>query len=208
MKRREHRPPTVHDLRVAHATFADKEARDLFYRVATELVDRAITRKTTITFGESIAVLLATWNRRFYQRGRRCDRRHVDQIDSALERRKSEFLAYRARRLETLDDAEEQAITDHFASFESFLGRVDVAKCFHLIAPNFFPLWDKEIAAEYGCALKELGKNAGQYWKFMKLVRGDIRRLHGAAAIEKAVGTPALKALDEYAYCKYTTGWI
>lgn len=83
-----------------------------------------------------------------------------------------------------------------------------VAKCFHLIAPSFFPLWDNEIAAEYGTPLQELGKNAGQYWAFIRKVQADIQKLGGAGAIEKAVGTRALKALDEFAYCKFTTGWI
>jgi hypothetical protein len=172
------------------------------------LVDRAIRGETGISFGESIAVLLATWNRRFYQRGRRCDRKHVEQIDAALERRRSNFLAYRHRSIETVGDGEEGAIKEHFAYFEPFLGRVGVAKCFHLIAPSFFPLWDNEIAAEYGTPLQELGKNAGQYWAFIRKVQADIQKLGGAGAIEKAVGTPALKALDEFAYCKFTTGWI
>ena len=93
MRRADHRTPTITQLKRAHSTFADKEARDLFYRVATELVDRAFKQETQISVGESIAVLLATWNRRFYQRGRRCDRRHVDMIDEGLEGRQVLSLA-------------------------------------------------------------------------------------------------------------------
>ncbi len=152
--------------------------------------------------------MLATWNRRFYQRGRRCDRRHVEQIDASIEDRKVEFRAYRLRGIESLREHEAWTIQDHFGHFEPFLGRVGVAKAFHLIGPTFFPLWDNEIAAEYGVPLKQLGNNASQYWRFMVLVKADIHKLGGAAAIEGAVGTPALKALDEYAYCKFTAGWI
>src|SRR5258708_2422669 len=208
MRRTNHRTPTITQLKRAHSTFADKEARDLFYRVATELVDRAFKQRTRISIGESIAVLLATWNRRFYQRGRRCDRRHVEMIDEGLEGRQVEFRAYRRRSLESLRDSEETVIRQHFTYFEPLLGRVGVAKCFHLIAPNFFPLWDNAIATEYGVPLRKLGNNAGQYWEFMCSVKGDLQKLGGASAIEMAVGTPALKALDEYAYCMFTAGWM
>jgi len=208
MSRVAHRTPTLSQLKLAHSTFADKEARDLFYQVATELVDRAFNRTTKFSVGQAIAVLLGTWNRRFYQRGRRCDRRHVEKIDGSIEARQSEFQKYRARSIESLRDDEQSTIQRHFAHFEPFLGRVGVAKAFHLIGPNFFPLWDNEIASEYGVPLKSPNGNAVQYWKFMVIMKADIQSLGGAAAIEKAIGTPALKALDEYAYCRFTTGWI
>jgi len=184
------------------------EARDLFYRVALGLVDRAFSGQSDLTVGESIAVLLATWNRRFYLRGRRCDRCHVEMIDLAIRKRYQAFSVYRQRSLESLTEADQPAITAHFEYFESFLGRVGVAKCFHLLAPHFFPLWDTQIAAEYGVPLREVGRNAARYCAFMWIVRADIERLGGRDAIEKAVGVPALKALDEYAYSKFTTGWL
>jgi hypothetical protein len=47
-----------------------------------------------LSLGEAVAVLLATWNRRFYQRGRRCDGRHVDMIDTAIRSPRRIFTAY------------------------------------------------------------------------------------------------------------------
>jgi hypothetical protein len=208
MSRQRHRPPTLRQLKEAHRVFSEKEARDLFYRVATDLVDRAFSGGSALSVGESVAVLLATWNRRFYQRGRRCDRRHVDQIDQAIRDRYQDFVRYRGRTLESLIAADRPEIATHFAYFESFLGRVGVAKCFHLLAPRFFPLWDTAIAAEYGVPLRKAGRNAERYYTFMLTVKADIERLGGRDAVERAAGISALKALDEYAYCKFTAGWI
>lgn len=41
----------------------------------------------------------------------------------------------------------------------------------------------------------------------MHVVKHEIARLGGVAAIESAVGTTALKALDEYNYCA-AKGWM
>ena len=78
--------------------------------------------------------------------------------------------------------------------------------CFHLLAPRFFPLWDNTIASAYHMPLSGWA-NARRYRRFMHVVKHEIARLGGVAAIESAVGTTALKALDEYNYCA-AKGWM
>jgi hypothetical protein len=202
------RSPTISQLRKAHKVFAREEARDLFYRVATDLVERSTRGESELSLGEAVAVLLATWNRRFYQRGRRCDAHHVDVIDKAIQSRRQVFATYRSRTIDTLAEADEHDILRHFASFEQFLGPVGTAKCFHLLAPRFFPLWDRSIAAEYGVPLGEMGRNANRYFRFMQTVHLEVERLGGSEAIQRAIDVPALKALDEYAYSRFTKNWL
>src|SRR5579872_2653070 len=130
--------PTIPQLRKAHRVFAREEARDLFYRVATDLVERSIRGESEMSVGEAVAVLLATWNRRFYQRGRRCDARHVDLIDKTIKARDRLFSGYRSRTIDTLAETDEQDVLKQFASFEQFLGPVGTAKCFTCSHPGSF----------------------------------------------------------------------
>lgn len=93
-----------------------------------------------------------------------------------------------------------------FKEFEAVLGPVGTAKCLHILAPAFFPLWDRAIARSYGLALgvSSTGKNARRYFDFMGCAKKQIESLGG----EKAIGRNPLKAIDEYNYCKFTKKWI
>jgi len=124
-----------------------------------------------------------------------------------LAKRRATVLSYRRRQIDTLSEEEGEAVRAVFARFEPLLGRVGTAKCLHLIAPTFFPLWDTNIAAKFGTRLKP-GSNANQFWRFMRLIQGDIRALGGSTAIKKVLGNSALKLLDEYAYAKFTMRWV
>jgi hypothetical protein len=50
--------PTLRDVRKARQLFLDNEPRDLFYRVATELIRQARAGQTSISMAEALAVLL------------------------------------------------------------------------------------------------------------------------------------------------------
>jgi hypothetical protein len=97
----------------------------------------------------------------------------------------------------------EDAARDVFASFDALLGPVGAAKALHLLAPRFFPLWDTKIANAYGFRPRR-GRSADSYLDFMELVQVQCGRLGG----EKAMGRDALRALDEFNYCRYTKGWL
>jgi len=59
--------PAIQEIEAARITFEEHEPSDLFYRAATELVDLAISGKTSLKLAEALAVLLITWNRSYYQ---------------------------------------------------------------------------------------------------------------------------------------------
>jgi len=195
--------PTPKDLEAARTAFESREPRDLFYRAATELVELAIRQSTALTLAEALAVLLQTWNRSFYQY-RRFDIRHFSDIELLVTRHRRQFLAFRPRSIQTVTAADDLGVKSLFAAFEEVLWPVGAAKCLHLLAPHFFPLWDRAIAQRYGLAMKRKGFNRDNYWQFMSIVREQCRVLGGG----RPVGPGLLKAIDEFNYCKYSKKWI
>src|SRR5580704_6818764 len=59
--------PTVREIGKARKAFHQREPRNLFYRVATELIDLSIRKATTLSVSEALSVLLQTWNKSFYR---------------------------------------------------------------------------------------------------------------------------------------------
>jgi hypothetical protein len=80
---------------------------------------------------------------------------------------------------------------------------VAVAKALHLLAPGFFPLWDKKIAVAYRCDYYL--KPAERYIDFTRLSQGQARELE---KVIPPAGKTLLKLIDEYNYARYTKGWI
>lgn len=194
---------SIKEITMAHTIFLKKEVRDLFYRVAMDYVSRAIEGQTELTLAEALSVLLLTWNSAYY-RFRGFDENHLEEIEGLLEENLPAILDYREREIVTLEETESRQIEELFADFEKVLGPVGTAKALHLLAPRFFPLWDRKIAKVYGFDLGDKGSNSKRYLEFMKISREQCIRLKGK--IEK--GQNILKLLDEYNYCKYTKGWI
>lgn len=191
--------PSVKELAAAHAMFEANEPRDLFYRAATELVDLALRRATSLTLAEALAVLLQTWNRPFYQY-RRFDDHHFRDIERLLVSHLQAILAFRDRGIDDLCSDDEEHVRSILTEFEQLLGPVGAAKCLHLLAPRFFALWDGAIARAYGTPLLRRGQNGERYCRFMRIVQGQCRAL----SPELGEDQNPLKALDEYNYCRYT----
>ena len=197
------KPISRDEIAKARQVFATHEPRDLFYRVATELVELAIAGKVSLSLAEAIAVLLQTWNHTFY-RFRQFDNQHFMDLERRIEKHYASLIAFRERRIETLTDTDATAVLTLFHDFETLLGPVGASKCLHLLAPYFFPLWDQSIAKAYGVPLGRTGTNAKRYWDFMWRVREQV------SALGSSLGDDAnpLKAIDEYNYCKYTKKWM
>jgi len=113
-------------------------------------------------------------------------------------------MLFHKRTILSLDETDKNAITKIFKVFELVLRPVGAAKSLHLLAPNFFPLWDREIAKVYGVTLKPTGKNGENYWNFMKICREQYKEFKEN---EISDDNP-LKAIDEYNYCHFTKHWI
>jgi hypothetical protein len=114
------------------------------------------------------------------------------------------LITFRQRSIQSLKQEDESEVVHVFKAFEEVLGPVGAAKCLHLLAPRFFPLWDRAIADAYSLPLRPRGRNAERYWRFMGIVKKQVQSLGG----EQAIGRNPLKAIDEYNYCKHTKGWI
>ena len=147
------RAPSVEDIDAARQAFETNEPRDLFYRAATELVTLALDGKTSLSVAEALAVLLQTWNKMFYQY-RRFDNQHFADIERLISDHHSIPIAFRQRSIEGLNQEDEGEVARVFKAFEEVLGPVGAAKCLHLLAPRFFPLWDRAIAEAYGLPLR------------------------------------------------------
>ncbi len=196
--------PSMHDLQAARQIFESNEPRDLFYRAATELVDLAIRRETSLSLAEALAVLLQTWNSSYYRFHGKFDAQHFDELEGVLSRHGRALMALRKRALVGWSPQDETTIDPIFTDFERLLGPVGAAKGLHLLAPEYFPLWDRAIAAAYGVKLKERGANAEQYLRFMHITGSQCNTLGGYTAI----GRNPLKALDEYNYCRFSRKWL
>jgi hypothetical protein len=83
---------------------------------------------------------------------------------------------------------------------------VAVAKALHLLAPEFFPIWDNKIACKYRCHRTKFERSAEKYFAFcfkMKDVAAEVR-----AYSDNPADVTILKLIDEYSYAKYTKCWV
>jgi hypothetical protein len=197
------RTPEFDELESARAAYAADERRDLFYRTATELVDLAIREQISLSLAEVLTVLLQRWNQP-YHRHSRFDAAHCADIERLLSEHRAILQSLRERTIEDFSEADQTTVEELFHGFELVLGPVGAAKCLHLLAPRFFPLWDRDIASAYLVSLVEPGRNGARYCRFMRIVKEQCGDLGG----EQRIGRNPLQALDEYNYCRHTKGWI
>jgi hypothetical protein len=194
---------TARQIGAARRAFKEYEPRDLFYRAATELVGLALRRKTSLSLAEALAVLLQTWNKGFY-RFTPFDNQHFSDIERIVRKHRGPLSSFRRRAISTFCDADRSMVQRLFTDFERVLGPVGAAKSLHLLAPRFFPLWDREIARKYSLSLGKRGSNCNRYYRFMTTAQQQCRSLRSA----RGGNWNPLKAIDEYNYCKYTKRWI
>jgi hypothetical protein len=187
---------TIAGVTQARADFVRGEPRNLFYLVATGLIDLA--RKGTaksVSVVQALAVLLETWNSQFNRFRGGFHESDLLSIEALLRDHAAALEVFRSREIAGFAPGEERQVQALFASFEKNLGAVGAAKCLHLLAPNFFPLWDNKIARAYHVRLKPDG-----YIRFMQEAQKQCISL-------KQQGAPwsdLLKAIDECNYCAYT----
>ena len=111
---------TSDDVKAARNSFEANEPRDLFYRAATELVDLALRGATSLTAAKTLAVLLQTWNKAYYQY-RKFDNEHFASIEKLLVQHRA-LAGYRHRTIDKLNRAERATISTLFQGFERVLG--------------------------------------------------------------------------------------
>ncbi len=189
--------------------FQEREPRDAMYKTATFLVNHFWGEPKDMADG--MGILLLTWNQAFYRYGSF----DFSCLEEVLRDNMDTIKKLRNRNIQSFEPADESVMTDLFMAFlESLRIRdgkkkdckspVAVAKALHLLAPNFFPIWDYEIAQAYGCYYKP--HPAQKYLNFA------YKMQQMAFLLEKEVpadsGKTFLKLIDEYNYAKYTKNWV
>jgi len=183
--------------------FEENEPRDLFYRVATVLIEQATEGTSELSIADAVAALLQTWNQSYY-RYHKFDAAHFAEIQRVIEEHPETLTDLRQRNIGSLKACDETQVISCFTDFEKVLGPVGAAKCLHLLAPDFFPLWDRAIAEAYGVYLGQRGKNGKKYYGFMETTRTQVLRLRKERRGKKHL----VKSVDEFNYCRYTLGVI
>lgn len=184
--------PSLQDLDCAHEVFLEIEPRQVFYRVATELVRLARGGCTALDLVDALAVLLLTWNQAYY-RYHPLTGEDIDEFEALLERSQETLAGLESRSIASLREEDRGTVQALFSAFREALGPVGAAKALHLLGPDFFPLWDNAIAKAYHTKLTAEG-----YWEFMQETQAQY------TAIATGSDRPLLKQLDEYNFVKYT----
>jgi hypothetical protein len=131
-----------------------EEPRDSMYRVASFLVQEWWGNPSNLA--DALAVLLLTWNANFYRFGGGL---RADALEACLRENWKTIEAFRKRELSTFEESDHKQISTLFKSLSTALrlaanereSAVSCAKALHLLAPNFFPIWDQYIAPAYQC---------------------------------------------------------
>jgi len=190
--------PTIKEVEDARKNFIAGEPRNLFYRVATEFINLSRNNKTDVSVAEALAVLLQTWNVSFYRFRGGSKEEVLVKIKALVGDYSAAVEEYRVRAITSLASGEENTLRRLFGPFKDVLGPVGAAKTLHLLAPSFFPLWDRAIAKAYHVNLNQGA--ADGYISFMRITQEQCRVL-----TEQGAPWPdPLKAIDEYNYCTYT----
>jgi hypothetical protein len=191
--------------------FEEWEPRDTMYRVSTFLVGEWWGDPAKLV--GALSVLLLTWNGAFYRFGNFGEQ----SLETCLRENEAMLSAFREREIASFCEADEAETVKLFNAVSKALRResdgvespVSAGKALHLLAPNFFPLWDRYIARSYDCPYAgELASVA--YIAFTRRIRAIAVKLTAELANEGDVQKewlsrkPLLKRIDEFNYMKYT----
>lgn len=201
--------PTPSEFREGYLAFHAREPRGAMYKTAAFLVEHFWGQPRDMADG--MGVLLLTWNQAFYRYGAF----DFARLEEVLRTNMAVIEELRPRNIQSFVEADESTVKHLFLAFLDALrisegkvkGRkspVAVTKALHLLAPDFLPLWDEEIAKAYGY---RYGTNPGQkYVSFTYKMQDLARQLQ--EHVPPDCGRTFLKLIDEYNYAKYTKHWI
>lgn len=190
--------PSDADVAAKRAIFAEAEPRDLAYKVARDMVERAYSGGQSFSRADGVAILLMTWNAGFYRFHPDRLRTLVADLDRLISRHEASITAWRARSAASYEPRSDAGRVEHvYRDFVAVLWPVGTAKSLHVLAPRFFPIWDRSIADALGLALSPPEASVSSYLRLMEIA--------GRFAQGSRFEDP-LKALDEWAYVTYTLG--
>jgi hypothetical protein len=180
----------------------DQGGYDHYYAPSCNLVSFGIQHQRWDCICGGTSLLVYAWNAPFY-------RSPFDyaSLEASLRRHWPLLMAFRARHLSPLNDTDQLEIELIFDALTSVLSsgraraQVSAAKALHVIAPNFFPMWDNSIAYnEYNCPYDEMPGLA--YVVFCVRIQERVASLQAdwgsLAAGDWLKQKPLLKRIDEF----------
>jgi hypothetical protein len=186
--------------------YEEHEKRDSMYKVSTFLVSHFWGKFNEMADG--LGVLLLTWNQAFYRYGIF----NFDNLENCIHNNFYKLETFRKRIITDLQVLDQNDIKSLFNNFLEALrverdgkqkkSPVAVAKALHILAPNFFPLWDKKIAEAHGLRFKNPDDEYFAFCKISAYLAQEIKDY-----VEHPV-KPLLRLIDEYNYAKFTKNWI
>ncbi|HEY5181426.1 MAG TPA: hypothetical protein VIJ07_16910 [Dermatophilaceae bacterium] len=188
--------PSDVEVAASRRIYLEAEPRDLTYKVARHLVDQWYAGDRTFSRADGVAILLASWNAGFYRFRPAAGRTLVADLATLIDRHDDTVRWARLRNAADYDPAVDgERVEVVFRDFVNVLWPVGTAKALHVLAPTFFPIWDESIAAAFRLRLSPPAASVASYLRLMAI----------ASRFAKASGfEDALKALDEWAYVKFT----
>jgi len=193
------RAPTKRQLDLAHKEFVDLEPRDHFYKITRELICLSLKGKTSIPLSEAIYVLLRKWNKDVF-RYKKFEEKDLVILEKNIAIHNAYLKSYYSRSIKHISTESKSILVCIFQDFENPRGPVSAAKTLHLLAPKYFPLWDRKIAERYKIRFGRKGTNGLNYLKFMGMVLDQVQK------IKQHTKRNVVKRLDEFNYCKFTKG--
>lgn len=196
--------PGYDEFRSGYESYNRLERRGSVYFEAISVINRNWRNPYLIAKG--IERLIHCWNR-FYANF------SLDELAGCIKRNLPYITKLRNRNIESLCDSDLKAIEDLFNQFVRALRRkidgrmspVSVAKSFSLLAPDFLPIWDSNIAFTYNCFYfsETAGKEYFDFCKKMQVVAENVK-----SYVPRPDDRSLLKRIDEFNYSKYTMHWI
>ena len=203
--------PSLSELSQGCQEFQRREKRDAMYKTASFLV--AYFWRKPAEMADSLGVLLLTWNQAWYRYGSF----DFDRLEKCIADNLQLLDQYRERSILTYSSSDDNNIKYLFQEFLNAIAisegnkkagsrsPVATAKALHLLAPNYFPLWDRKIAREYNCLYDD--NPSAKYLAFLQ-ISSKIAATFQPAISTQSTAKTLLKLIDEYNYAKYTKGWI
>lgn len=178
-----------------------------WYDIAKHIVDNS--RGQPSLMADGVRVLLYTWNRVFYWDGSTLD---FHKLENCIGDHLLLLETFRRRYILSLSEQDEAQIRRLFEDFMDALvgvretegkrkikkGPVGVTKTLHLLAPEFFPMWDTKIAIDYGCTTSSADV-AKEYICFCKLIKEVAEKVKDYPEPQHKDRT-LVKLIDEYNY--------
>jgi hypothetical protein len=201
--------PSCDQLKAGIDAFVRKEDRGKLYFIALSHI-----RENWEYFSEmasGIKLLLDSWHRNFYRFGTF----DLNLLSECIAQNFQSVVHFNNRTLFSLSNQDEDEIQRLFNHFLDALrvrksrSPVAVSKALHLLAPDFYPLWDNNIALAYDTLWGDSAFGVFRYIDFCWKTKDIITTVAKCECMHNpSPKRSLLKLIDEYNYSKFTKRWI